>query len=127
MTNLETYYRDHWIEIEAERMERYEAMFQWRDGQEVLIAPAEVGDGHIVADYGCGPGGLALELARRVGAHGIVIGLDINPAFLERTRRLQSEPVAHLRGFEDQWTYSTPLTVADACDWVHYANQHLHL
>lgn len=88
MTNLETYYRDHWIEIEAERMQRYETMFQWHEGQEVLIAPAKIGAGQVIADFGCGPGGLAIELARRVGSKGKVIGLDINPEFLKRTRAL---------------------------------------
>jgi len=91
MTSLETYYRDHWIEVEAERMARYEVMFQWRDGHEILIAPAEIGPGQVVVDYGCGPGGLAIELARRVGAHGRVIGLDINPEFLARTRALAQD------------------------------------
>ena len=33
---------DHWIEVEPERMERYEAMFQWREFHEALIAPAEI-------------------------------------------------------------------------------------
>jgi SAM-dependent methyltransferase len=41
-----------------------------------------------VADYGCGPGGLAIELARRVGSSGKVLALDINREFLERTRML---------------------------------------
>jgi len=86
--DLETYYRDHWVDIEPDRMSRYEAMFQWRDGHEVLIAPAEVNPGHTVADYGCGPGGLAVELARRVGDRGKVIGLDINAEFLAKTRAL---------------------------------------
>ena len=85
-SNLETFYRDHWLEVEPDRMERYEAMFQWRDGHEVLIAPAEIGDGHVVVDYGCGPGALSIELARRVGESGRIWALDINQDFLERTR-----------------------------------------
>lgn len=83
---LDTYYQDHWVHIEPERMQRYENMFQWRDGQEILIAPAKVGEGQTVVDYGCGPGALVGELARRVGASGQVIGLDINAEFLEKTR-----------------------------------------
>lgn len=82
---LTTYYRDHWVEVEPERMARYEAMFQWRDGHEALIAPAAIGTGAVVADYGCGPGALSIELARRVGAAGKVFALDINAAFLSRT------------------------------------------
>lgn len=88
MSHLDTYYRDHWIEVEAERMARYEAMFQWRDGHAALIAPAQIGAGQVVADYGCGPGGLVVELARRVGSEGKVIGLDINREFLDRARSL---------------------------------------
>ena len=86
-----TYYRDHWVEVEAERMERYTAMFQWREGHEALIAPAEVGAGQVVADFGCGPGALVVEMARRVGSSGRVIGLDINEDFLERTRLLAEQ------------------------------------
>ena len=86
--NLNSYYRDHWVNVEPERMTRYEAMFQWRDSHEAIIAPAQIGEGQLVADFGCGPGGLALELARRDGETGKVIALDINPEFLQRTRTL---------------------------------------
>jgi ubiquinone/menaquinone biosynthesis C-methylase UbiE len=97
MTDTTSYYRDHWVDVEPERMARYEAMFQWRDGQEVLIAPAELGTNQVVVDFGCGPGGLAVELARRVGPAGRVIGLDINQAFLARAReRAESEGVAEI-------------------------------
>jgi len=88
---LGTYYHDHWVDIEPERMSRYESMFQWREGHEALIAPAEICQGQTVADYGCGPGGLAIELARRVGEQGTVIGLDINADFLARTRLLAEQ------------------------------------
>ncbi len=95
MNKLTTYYRDHWLDVEDERMARYEAMFSWRDGQEVLIAAAELREGQTVVDYGCGPGGLAVELARRVGSTGKVVGLDINADFLERTHaRAAEEDVA---------------------------------
>ncbi|MEQ8860590.1 MAG: methyltransferase domain-containing protein [Pseudomonadales bacterium] len=83
-----SYYRDHWVHVEPERMSRYEAMFQWRDGHAALIAPADVRAGQVVVDYGCGPGGLSAELARRVGPGGRVLALDINPEFLDRTRAL---------------------------------------
>ncbi len=94
-TKLETYYRDHWVEVEPERLEVYEAMFQWSEGLEPLIAPAQIGEGHAVVDYGCGPGHLAVELARRVGSTGKVWALDINREFLERTRaRAEREGLA---------------------------------
>ncbi len=85
-SNLENYYQDHWAEVGPERMARYEAMFQWRDSHEVLIEPAEIGEGQVVVDYGCGPGALSIELARRVGASGKIIALDINQSFLAKTR-----------------------------------------
>jgi len=89
--DLQNYYQDHWVEIEPERMSRYEAMFQWRDGHEALIAPAGVGPGQTIVDYGCGPGGLAIELARRVGANGRIHAVDINPEFLQKTQALAAK------------------------------------
>jgi ubiquinone/menaquinone biosynthesis C-methylase UbiE len=83
----ETYYRDHWVEIEPERLEAYEEMFEWRPQLEPLLAPAELAAGQTVVDYGCGPGGLAVELARRVGESGRVHGVDLNRELLDRARR----------------------------------------
>jgi len=84
MQNPQSYYRDHWEAIEPERLEAYDQMFRWRPEMEPLIAPAEVASGDVVLDYGCGPGWLAIELARRVGPGGRVHGVDLNAAFLAR-------------------------------------------
>ena len=43
-------------------------------------------DGLVCADIGCGGGEATLELARRVGPHGKVIGLDIDDTKLEIAR-----------------------------------------
>lgn len=80
----ETYYRDHWLDVDPERIEGYEQMFRWRPEMAPLLAPAEIAEGHVVVDYGCGPGMLSLELARRVGASGHVHAVDINEPFLVR-------------------------------------------
>jgi ubiquinone/menaquinone biosynthesis C-methylase UbiE len=80
------YFRDHWREIEPERLERYELMFAWRPEQEELIAPARIREGQTVLDFGSGPGHLSVELARRVGAAGHVHGVDINAEFVARAR-----------------------------------------
>ncbi len=80
----ETYYRDHWLDVDPERIEAYEDMFRWRPQMAPLLAPAEIDEGHVVVDYGCGPGMLALELARRVGPEGHVHAVDINELFLAR-------------------------------------------
>ena len=65
-------------------------MFRWRPEMAPLLAPAALEPGLHVADYGCGPGMLSLELARRVGPDGRVHGVDINPLFLEPTARAQA-------------------------------------
>src|SRR5262245_1192258 len=82
--NDATYYKDHWVTIEPERLEAYEQLFEWRPQSAPLLEPAELAPGQVVVDYGCGPGGLAVELARRVGPTGRVHGVDLNAAFLER-------------------------------------------
>lgn len=80
----DTFYRDHWLDVDPERIEAYEDMFRWRPEMAPLIAPAEIDEGQVVVDYGCGPGMLSLELARRVGPSGCVHAVDINAMFLER-------------------------------------------
>jgi len=84
MKNPESYHRDHWITIDDERLEAYDRMFRWRPEMDVLIRPAEIAAGQTVLDYGCGPGWLAIELARRVGPAGAIDAVDLNAAFLAR-------------------------------------------
>ena len=98
--NEETYYRDHWVEVAPERVDVYEEMFRWRPQMEPLLEPAALTSGHAVVDYGCGPGMLALELARRVGVGGHVHGVDLNEVFLERARRHAAEA-----GFADRISF----------------------
>lgn len=83
--------QDHWINIDPERMARYETMYQWSDAAEAFYAPAEIGEGQAVADFGCGPGHTAVEFARRVGPSGHVHALDINAEFISRTRARAEE------------------------------------
>ncbi|MBT3370430.1 MAG: methyltransferase domain-containing protein [Rhodospirillaceae bacterium] len=91
----DTYYKDHWVDIEAERLERYEAQFVWGPRGNKLIEPAAISTGQVVADYGCGPGYLSVELAKRVGPDGHVHAFDINADFVERTtRRVADEGLA---------------------------------
>ena len=47
---------------------------------------AQVGPGDRVLDVACGTGDLAIELARRVGPEGEVVGADFSPGMLERAR-----------------------------------------
>ncbi|MBV1882693.1 MAG: methyltransferase domain-containing protein [Pseudomonadales bacterium] len=80
--NLDSFYQDHWRDIEDDRLKRYDTMFQWRPEQDALLAPLDLKEGLTVVDYGCGPGYLAMEIARRVGEKGKVFGLDLNASFI---------------------------------------------
>jgi ubiquinone/menaquinone biosynthesis C-methylase UbiE len=102
MANESTFYADHWHSIEDERFERYQRMFVWRDEQAALIEALEVATGHRVLDFGCGPGFLTAELARRVGPSGYACGADINARFVaDANRRAEGTPhlsYVHLDG-----------------------------
>jgi len=78
----DTFYTDHWQQIEDERVARYEQMFQWRDAHNALLAPANIESGCRVLDYGSGPGFMAIALADIVGEGGAVHGADINARFV---------------------------------------------
>jgi ubiquinone/menaquinone biosynthesis C-methylase UbiE len=84
-------FQDHWVNIEPERMERYETMYQWNPATEAFYAPAKVGPGLTVGDFGCGPGHAAIEFAKRVGPAGHVHAFDINVEFIERTSARATE------------------------------------
>jgi len=80
-----TEFQDHWLDIDSERMERYERMFHWNPATEHYYDSAKLSEGQIVADFGCGPGHAAIEFAKRVGRNGHVHAFDINNEFIRRT------------------------------------------
>jgi len=80
------FYKDHWINIDQERLVRYERMFQWNPASSAVYERADICAGHIVADFGCGPGYTAIEIAKWVGPSGHVHALDINSGFVSRSR-----------------------------------------
>jgi len=86
-----TYYTDHWVEIEDERIARYNLMFAWHPGQAPLLEPAGIAEGQTVLDFGSGPGHLTRELARRTGPSGHVHGVDVNAAFVEKSQQSAAE------------------------------------
>ncbi|HLY80220.1 MAG TPA: methyltransferase domain-containing protein [Caulobacteraceae bacterium] len=55
------------------------------------MAALGVGEGERVIDIGCGCGATTMELARRVGAGGKVLGADISAPMLEVARRRAGE------------------------------------
>jgi len=89
--NKDSYYQDHWLEIEGERLERYELMFEWHPEQSAMLDPADIHPGHRIVDFGCGPGFLSLALTDLVGATGHVYGLDINAEFVNRSTARAAE------------------------------------
>jgi SAM-dependent methyltransferase len=54
---------------------------------ERMLDDAGIGPGMRVLDIGCGPGAVSLMLSRRVGNHGHVFGVDLNPQMLELARK----------------------------------------
>lgn len=114
--DIETYYKDHWVEINQERLARYEKMFVWHGGLTPMLAPAQIEEGHTVVDFGSGPGHLALELAARVTDAGHVHGVDVNAEFVAAARTK-----AHDAGVEG-WTsfhHSTDETIPLTDDTAH--------
>jgi SAM-dependent methyltransferase len=91
MTSKTPLFLEHWLDIDQERLARYETMYQWSAAAEAFYAPADIRAGQVVADFGCGPGHTAIEFARRVGPSGCVHALDVNAEFIKRTQARAEE------------------------------------
>jgi SAM-dependent methyltransferase len=92
MVDRDTYYKDHWVAIEPERLGRYSKAFQINDAnRQLLVDPLGAQPGETVVDFGCGPGNVALELARIVGPDGFVHALDLNEDLLAMAQRAADE------------------------------------
>ncbi|MBT6274378.1 MAG: methyltransferase domain-containing protein [Chromatiales bacterium] len=99
--NPETFYRDHWAEIDEKRLSVYDANFVWQPRMAPLLEPAGLEPGQRVLDYGCGPGALVMEIARRVGPGGRVHGVDLNADMLTLARqRAEREGLGPVTEFE---------------------------
>ncbi len=82
----EAAYENRWTALDAESLARYDEIFAWDPASAPLYASADVRPGQVVADFGCGPGHMAVELAGWVGPGGQVHALDINLDFIARAR-----------------------------------------
>ncbi|QGZ96472.1 class I SAM-dependent methyltransferase [Terricaulis silvestris] len=58
---------------------------------DAALAAADLQPGQRVLDIGCGSGATSLEIARRVGASGNVVGVDLSPQLLQVARERASE------------------------------------
>lgn len=70
-----------WIACQKVLDQRFEPL------TDLLIARAGVGRDECVVDVGCGTGATTLKLAAAVGAHGVVLAVDISEPLLAVARR----------------------------------------
>jgi demethylmenaquinone methyltransferase / 2-methoxy-6-polyprenyl-1,4-benzoquinol methylase len=75
---------------------------------------AAVGPGDSALDVACGTGDLALELSRRVGSTGEVVGSDFSEEMLERARLKAPGGVAGGGGVSWEWANALDLPYASA-------------
>ncbi|MCP5025112.1 MAG: methyltransferase domain-containing protein [Actinomycetia bacterium] len=87
--SLETYHKDHWVDIEPDRLDRYDQLFKLDDPQgDAVLGRVGVQAGQTIVDFGCGPGYVAAQLARLTGPNGHVHAVDVNEDFVAMTRRV---------------------------------------
>jgi ubiquinone/menaquinone biosynthesis C-methylase UbiE len=91
MSHDTPYYKQHWIDIDEGRLAAYDLLLQYHPRMEPLLAPLDLRPGLSVVDVGSGPGYIALELGRRVGASGAVVGVDINATFVSKANERARE------------------------------------
>lgn len=62
-----------------------------------IIEHLDLDSGMFVLDAGCGPGRLAIPLAREVGDHGVVVAMDIQDGMLSRTKeKARAEDITNI-------------------------------
>jgi SAM-dependent methyltransferase len=87
-----TFYRDHWVSIDDERLQASERLYDWPEPFVAAVLGAlGPGDGDVVVDLGCGPGFVSRAMAQRVGATGHVHGVELNAEFVASARRHADE------------------------------------
>jgi len=101
--NFQQKYKEHAIDAHPELLAHLRAKGKTPAGTHVPVLMAEVmaalapGPGDVVADCTIGYGGHATEFLHRIGPSGILVGLDIDGAELERTRQRLSALNAPIR------------------------------
>jgi SAM-dependent methyltransferase len=75
----------------AARLERRAKAEDEIAARHTYLGLLDVAAGERVLDVGCGSGAVTREIARRVGSHGLAVGLDPSPALLAVARELAQE------------------------------------
>jgi SAM-dependent methyltransferase len=89
-----------WNEVNASKWIRFQPAIDEQIGPlgRIAMDRAMIRDGEHVLDIGCGCGDTTLELARRVGPSGFVVGLDVSAPMLgEAGRRMRARGVSNAR------------------------------
>jgi SAM-dependent methyltransferase len=89
-----------WNEVNASKWIRFQRAIDEQIGSlgAVAMDRAAIRGGEHVLDIGCGCGDTTLELARRVGSTGFVVGLDVSAPMLgEAERRARERGVTNAR------------------------------
>jgi len=55
---------------------------------QMVLSETGIKNGHVVVDYGCGPGRYTITVARMVGKKGKAYAVDIHPLAIEKVDRL---------------------------------------
>jgi ubiquinone/menaquinone biosynthesis C-methylase UbiE len=88
----ETADHEYVLGTRSDELERLKMQHElWVDLAEAEWDRAGIGAGQTVMDLGCGPGFALRALARRVGAEGRAVGVDVSRRFLEHAQQYASE------------------------------------
>ncbi len=91
----------------AERYERILVPAILGPAAQALVDWTGLRDGETVVDVGCGTGAAAQGAAKKVGPHGRVAGVDLNPGMIDVARSLPTNSGAPIEWFEDN-AYALP-------------------
>ena len=90
----------YWNDLAGSKWVAYQGLLdaQIRPLGLLAMERAAISPGERVLDVGCGCGDTTLEIARRVGPTGSVVGADISTVMLERARQMaHGAGIAHVR------------------------------
>jgi SAM-dependent methyltransferase len=116
---------DHYVLGDRDETELERLRFQhevWRDVVDPALDEAGFGEGDVVADLGCGPGFLSMDLAGRVAPGGRVLAVDQSERFIDDLRdraRREGHPEIEARVGDVARPIADPASLDGAvCRWV---------